>query len=508
MRCYRSSEQLVEAERWTAGTLTFAPAAHILLTMVDSTASPDVLVVGAGPTGLTAALAAIQAGMTVRIIDQRIERTQYSKALVTHARTMEIFAALGIADDVAAAGRELKALNLRGSFGVRGRVALDELDWGDTAYPHWLIIPQFEVENLLEQALARHQVAVEWGTQLTGLQQSAASATAKVSTHDQPKTVTSSWVVGADGGHSTVRANIGSKFKRAEAEASFILADAYTTAHLPDREAQAVLAPEGFLLLIPLPTHGLWRIVAHLPYVSEDSAEPISPELLDGLIASRARIHFGAHDIEWTSRFSPSYGIASPLRSGRVFLAGDAAHVHSPVGGQGMNFGVHDAHNMMWKLALAHRLESKDAAKLLDSYESERRPVIERMVARVQRITTLVTDSRRAGRRVLGTAAPTLLPRTAARQFLGQTMAGLNIAYQHGPLVLGRDKLSGKRAASAITRHQPPGTWYWYTDNNAVQLIRPDGVVAVSGATRQEVNKRIDRNALLKTILDVVAPTS
>ncbi|OAV62139.1 hypothetical protein A6F49_07560 [Enteractinococcus helveticum] len=475
--------------------------------MTAPTQSPDVLVVGAGPTGLTAALAAAQLGLRVRIIDQRLERARYSKALVTHARTMEIFESLGIADDVLAAASQLEALNLRGSFGVHGRIVLDKLDWGDTAYPHWLIIPQYEVENLLEKALTRQQVAVEWGTELTGLQRSASSVTAAVSTQDQPQTITASWIVGADGGHSTVRANIESKFKRAESQAPFILADAYTTAHLPDREAQVSLAPEGFLLLIPLPTHGLWRIVAHLPYQSEDWAEPITPELLDGLIASRARIHFGAHEIAWTSRFSPSYGIASPLRSGRAFLAGDAAHVHSPVGGQGMNFGVHDAHNLIWKLALANKLQPKQAARLLDSYEAERRPVIERMVARVQRITTLVTDSRRAGRRVLGTAAPTLLPHTGARQILGQTMAGLNIAYQHGPLVLGRDKLSGKRAASNISKHQSPGTWYWHTDNHGIQLIRPDGVVAVSGATRREVDTRIRRNSLLKAILDVVEPT-
>lgn len=485
----------------------FGSNPHILLIMTDPHQSPDVLVVGAGPTGLTAALAARQAGLTVRIIDQRLERAAYSKALVTHARTMEVFNTLGIAHDVAAVGGELEAVNLRGSFGVRGRIALDELNWGDTAYPHWLIIPQYEVENLLEQALTRQQVAVEWGTQLIELQQSATSVTAQVSTQGQPQTITASWVVGADGSHSTVRDNIRSQFKRAESEAPFILADAYTTAYLPDREAQISLAPEGFLLLIPLPTHGLWRIVAHLPYQSEAWAEPITPELLDGLIASRARIHFGAHDIAWTSRFSPSYGIAAPLHSGRAFLAGDAAHVHSPVGGQGMNFGVHDAHNLIWKLALADTLQPKEAAKLLDSYEAERRPVIERMVARVQRITALVTDSRRAGRRVLGTVAPTLLPHTGARQLLGQTMAGLNIAYQHGPLVLGRDKLSGKRAASTITEYQPPGTWYWHTDDDGVQLIRPDGVVAVSGATRREVDTRIRRNRLLKAIVDVVEPS-
>src|SRR5699024_9883385 len=134
-------------------------------------------------------------------------------------------------DDVATTGRELEALNLRGSFGLHGRIALDKLDWGDTDYPHWLIIPQFEVENVLEQALTRHQVAVEWGTQLTGLQQSDSSVTSEISTQDQSQaTITSSCVIGADGSHSTVRANIRSKFKRAEPEAPFILADAYTTA--------------------------------------------------------------------------------------------------------------------------------------------------------------------------------------------------------------------------------------------------------------------------------------
>src|SRR5699024_7825074 len=159
--------------------------------------------------------------------------------------------------------------------------------WGDTDYPHWLIIPQFEVENVLEQALTRHQVAVEWGTQLTGLQQSDSSVTSEISTQDQSQaTITSSWVIGADGSHSTVRANIRSEFNRAEPEAPVTLADASTAAPLPAREAQVALSPEGFLLLTPLPTRGLWRIVAHLPYQVEDSAEPITPELLEELIES------------------------------------------------------------------------------------------------------------------------------------------------------------------------------------------------------------------------------
>ena len=473
--------------------------------MTAPTQSPDVLVVGAGPTGLTAALAAAQAGLRVRIIDQRLERAKYSKALVTHARTMEIFASLGIADEVLAAASQLEALNLRGSFGVHGRIVLDKLDWGDTAYPHWLIIPQYQVENILETALGHHDICIEWGTDFQELEQSSTSVTSTVTHDDQSHTITSSWVIGADGGHSAVRGAIDAVLNRDDSGATFVLADAYTTAHLPDREVQLILSPVGLLLLIPMPTHALWRIVAHMPYASDRSPEPITPEMLDGLLASRARIHFGAHDIEWTSRFSPTYGVASPLRSGRVFLAGDAAHVHSPVGGQGMNFGVHDAHNLVWKLAAAQQLEPKLADKLLDSYQAERRPVMQRMVERVRRLTTLITDSRRAGRRIMGTAAPTLLPHIPLRQLLGQTMGGLNITYRHGPLVLGRDKLSGSRAAREVLDAQPAGKWYWHT-GQTVQLVRPDGVVAVSGPTRLQVEKRIRRHRLLSAILADIDP--
>lgn len=301
------------------------------MTIAGVTDSSSLLVVGAGPTGLTAALAGAEAGLTVRIIDQRPRRQAASKALVTHARTMEIFHSLGFADDVAAAGSPLTALQLRGSFGAHGRFALDDLDWGDTAYPRWLIIPQYEVEQRLEKALAARGITIEWGPQLTGVNQSAAAVTAR------------------------------------------------------------------------LPAH--------------------------------------------------------------------------------------------------------DAQRLLDSYEAERRPVIKHMVARVQRVTSLVTDSRRAGRRLLGTVAPALLPHIPARQLLAQTMGGLNITYRHGPLVLGRDKLSGKRAASVILYKQSAGTWCWYTSDDGVQLIRPDGVVAVSGTTRHEVDTKIRRNRLLTSILEVVQPT-
>lgn len=462
--------------------------------------------VGAGPTGLTTALAAVRSGLRVRIIDQRSERSPHSKALVTHARTMEIFANLGIADDVLAAGSKLRTLQLHGSFSARGTLELDELNWGDTAYPHWLIVPQHAIENILGQALADQGVRVEWGTQFQGLRQTATNVASSVQTGQHTETIISSWVVGADGGRSTVRDHIDARLDRTASGATFLLIDAHTTAQLPDRQAQMFLAPNGLLFLVPLPDHGLWRIVAHLPGQPVDTGSPVTVADVNALVHSRTKIRFGAHDIGWTSRFSPSYGMASALRSGRVFLAGDAAHVHSPVGGQGMNFGIHDAHNLVWKLPLADRIEPSLGEQLLDSYATERRPVTLRMINRVQRLTRLLTDERRSRRRVFGTAGPLFLPRTPLRQLLGKTMAGLNISYRTGPLILPRDAVAGTRAIAPMVHTQAPGQWRWHqsTEHASVQLIRPDGYVAASGPTRQEVVKRLNRHRLFHALLEVI----
>lgn len=465
----------------------------------------DLLVVGAGPTGLTAALAGVQQGLRVRIIDQRQHRSQFSKALVTHARTVEVLEPLDVIDELMETGTMLRAIQAHGNYGADARIRMDRLRWGDTKYPYWLLMAQYEIESILETALHAHGVAVQWGTKCVTVQQDDARATAMVQDSNGSWSVTAQWILGADGSHSTVRQAIDISFERTESQATFLLADAHTTANLPPNEAHVNFSPDGVLLIIPVSKNGLWRIVANLPNEPVDSDETVTAQRLNLLVYERMGLEFGAHNIGWVSHFSPSHGVASALRSGRVFLAGDAAHVHSPVGGQGMNFGIQDAQNLVWKLATARNLRPELAEQLLDSYEAERLPVITTMVNQVRRLTALATRSGRLGRGLLGTVAPRVLKHTGVKNVLGNTLAGLDISYQHGDMVVANDNTSGTRAVAAL-QHLTASAWSWRLGQQT-QLVRPDAVVALSGASIADIERQIaHHHPLLREILENVDP--
>ena len=188
------------------------------------------------------------------------------------------------------------------------------------------------------------------------------------------------WLIGCDGGRSRVREAANMRLDRSDTGAIFVLADVKTTASLPEDEGHGFLAPEGLLLIVPMPEPGRWRIIAHIPEAEASVPIVINEGFLDDMIRRRSGIDFGSHDVAWTSEFQLSQGLADRYRCGRVFLAGDAAHIHSPVGGQGLNTGVQDAYNLLWKIAAARHMPESHADALLDSYEKERRPVARAMV--------------------------------------------------------------------------------------------------------------------------------
>lgn len=287
---------------------------------------------------------------------------------------------------------------------------------------------------------------------------------------------------------------LGIALRRRDTGATLILADITRAADLPPRTPQMFLRSTGLLFLIPLSIAGAWRVVAHLPDVSLDPSIPITPESIDRLVTPRSGIALHTQDIGWTSRFRPSHGVVQTLRSGRVFLAGDAAHVHSPVGGQGMNFGSQDAQNLVWKLAAADRLRPELADALLDSYQAERHPVTAEMVSRVRRLTSLAAAPQRSLRRMVSVAAPVILSRTPAKQLLGPMLAGLNIRYRHGAIVIPDDPHSGARAAPPTSPQRSPNEWSWRHDAQQVCLVRPDGVVAATGQTVAAIRSEISSN--------------
>lgn len=396
----------------------------------------DVLVVGAGPTGLTAACEALRHGLRVRVIDRKQGRSTHSKALVTHARTLEVFETMGVADAMLAQGVPFAALNAHaGSRRQAIRVDLLGLPWGDTAYPFWLSIPQDATEHVLEGRLKSLGGVVEWETSLEEVQERDDHVEALVERDGGTERVTARWLVGCDGGRSRVRDQVGLRLKRRDAGATFVLADVKSPLPIAQDEGCVYLAPQGLLLVVPMPEPDRWRIIAHVPTPAKKSQLTVDAAFLDDLIRQRSGLEFGSHDLKWTSQFDLGHGLANHYRKGRVFLAGDAAHIHSPVGGQGLNTGVQDAHNLLWKLAMVDRLDSPEAAeKLLDSYEAERRETARSMVTGVTRVTAALTTRRSLTRRVIGLLAPWILARPAVQARLGRTAGMLELAYSSGSL--------------------------------------------------------------------------
>ena len=489
----------------------------------------DVLVVGAGPTGLTAACEALRHGLSVRIVDRKQGRSTYSKALVTHARTLEVFETMGVADAMLAEGVPFAALNAHTGPQRRAvRLDLLGLPWGDTAYPFWLSIPQYATEHILEEHLKNLGGAVEWGTSLDEVHNRGDHVEALVENDGGTEAVTARWLVGCDGGRSRVRDQIGLRLKRRDAGATFVLADVKSTLSMVEDEGYVYLAPQGLLLIVPMPEPGRWRIIAHVPTPPTDSQLTVDTAFLDDMIRQRSGLEFGSHDIVWTSQFNLSHGLAEHYRRGRVFLAGDAAHIHSPVGGQGLNTGVQDAHNLLWKLAMAD-CSGSHAEKLLDSYEAERRHTARSMVTGVARVTAALTTRRSVIRRVLGRVAPWILSRPTVQAKLGRTAGMLELAYSNGSLATaagagGRLANPELRAGGRLYGKLSPAGWSWVVwgrsgqtspdpeaacwcgipvvflpdrtqtqtagqipDSTRVMLVRPDRYVAGAGPTPESI---------------------
>jgi 2-polyprenyl-6-methoxyphenol hydroxylase-like FAD-dependent oxidoreductase len=396
----------------------------------------EVAVVGAGPTGLTAAAMLAGYGVRVVVLDGAPGPAQHSRAAVVHARTLETLEPLGV---VAEALREGVVVP---HFGVRDRdrrlLAVD-FEGLPTPHPYTLMLPQDETENLLRGALHRWGSEIAWGHEVVGVHQDAGGAELAVSSPQADKRVRATYVLACDGAHSSVRNTVGIALEGETYPQSFVLADVRMEWGLPEDEVQLFFSPEGLVVVAPLP-HGRHRVVAT---VDEAPAQPSLNDvqaLLDsrGPRASRACIE----EVLWSSRFRVAHKIAARFREGNVFLCGDAAHVHSPAGGQGMNTGVQDAANLAWKIALALRgradewagegVDEGAAGALLDSYEAERRQVALGVISTTHRLTRLATVRSPVARRlrnILLAAAGRdgRLPRR-----LATNLAEIDIVYRDG----------------------------------------------------------------------------
>ncbi len=344
----------------------------------------DVVIVGAGPVGLV--LAGVLAKMRIPflIVDDLEEGSNTSRACVVHARTLEVLEELQVTDRLRAEGHVVPVFTVRDRDRVLATVHFEGLP---TRYPFTLMIPQNVTEAILLARLRELGGDVHRPYKVTDLSQESDRVTVTVSAQDgEPQKVIARYVIGADGMHSIVRERAGIGFTGATYEESFVLADVRMKWPLRVDEVMLFFSPEGLVVVAPLPG-GRYRIVATMDNAPEHPSIMDVQHLLDTRGPQTERAHI--EDIAWSSRFRIHHRVADRYRNGRVLLAGDAAHVHSPAGGQGMNTGIQDA--TMLGQVLAKVLSGQAAESWLDTYEQRRRPVGQHIVALTDRMTRVAT---------------------------------------------------------------------------------------------------------------------
>jgi 2-polyprenyl-6-methoxyphenol hydroxylase-like FAD-dependent oxidoreductase len=444
-----------------------------------TSAGTDVLVVGAGPTGLTLAAQLRACGAAVRIVDRLADRVHESRALAIQPRTLEVLAGLDLADTLVERGNPAVRLHLH----ARGRtteVLLFDIGVDDTAYPFLLFLSQAITEEVLHDHLARQGVTVERQVELTALDQRPDHVVCTLAhpggaghlrgdRAEQVERVEARYVVGCDGARSTVRARAGIDFVGAAYPQTFVLADLDADGLAPGA-AHAFLADAGMLFFFPLSEPAAWRLIGWpLRPVPAATGAP-SPADLQDLVGAYTGDPPALHDPVWATYFRLQHRQAASYRSGRVFLAGDAAHVHSPAGGQGMNTGIQDAWNLGWKLALVAGGTAVPA--LLDTYQAERQPVAREVLRLTDRAFRIATSTRRIHRFARTRVTPqlarlaSLVP--AARSAGFRTVAELTIDYRTSPAVT--DDRVGRR---------PPGPRAG--DRLPDAPVRLDGVATTLG---------------------------
>ncbi|MFC5213771.1 FAD-dependent monooxygenase [Streptomyces coerulescens] len=402
--------------------------------MTDRTTDTDVLVVGAGPTGLLLAAELRRAGVTTVLAERRDTENNLTRAFAVHARTLELLDARGMADELVAAGVMVDGVRLF----ERAELDLTELP---TRFPCVLVTPQYETERVLHEHGESLGVDIRRGTELVALRQDADGVDAELRDRDGTvRTVRASYLVGTDGVHSTVRHELGMPFPgRSSVMSSVVLADVRLTE--PPASTLTVNATgDGFAFIAPF-GDGWHRVIT---WYRHRQLPDDAPTTLEEVREDTRRVlgtDFGMHDARWLSRFHNDERQVPHYRQGRVLLAGDAAHTHSPAGGQGMNLGLQDAFNLGWKLAATVRGRADDA--LLDSYEAERHPIgrqVVRMTGALVRLFFLRTPPLRTLRGLLGGTAMRIGP---VRNTVAGALSGIGIRYPAGP---GEHPSAGARA--------------------------------------------------------------
>ena len=388
----------------------------------------DILIVGAGPVGLFLANECARRNLRWRIIETHPSQSAHSKALAIFPRTLEIFDMAGVAQPF------LQAANRVTSVAVithGHKLAQMPFQPEETPYSFVAMVPQDVTEKILAEELQRKGGHVEYETTFVSARQENDYVEATLDHRGERTTVRAAFLVGCDGAHSAVRKTINVPLEGGEYADTFMLADIETNDALPADQLQLCPSELGPVAIFPM-SASRRRVVAT---VKEKEGDAPSLELVRKVLAERAPAGIEAHNLHWSSYFHIHHRHAAKLRAGRIFIAGDAAHIHSPFGGQGMNTGLHDVWNLAWKLDLFLRHHGTE--QLLESYSAERVPVIANVIATTDRLTKVMGTPNRFAQTLRNAVIPMVSRLAPFQHAFVQRLSELGIAYADSPVIEG-----------------------------------------------------------------------
>ena len=460
--------------------------------MSDTQLDTDVLIVGAGPVGLFLANECARRGMRWRLIEARESQSQHSKALAVMPRTMEIFDMAGLAAPFLEAANRVTSIAMADPSRTLARMRFAPQE---SPYPFVAMVPQDVTERLLVEELRRKGGEVGYRTSFAGAVQHDDHVSATLEQNGERRELRAAFVVGCDGAHSAVRHTLDLQFLGKAYDASFMLADIETNEALPAEEMQLCPSESGPLAIFPMSSTRR-RLVAT---VAKPQGDQPSLEVVRRVLAERGPRDMEARGMRWSSYFRVHHRQVTRLRAGRMFLAGDAAHIHSPIGGQGMNTGLHDVWNLAWKLDLAVR--GRAGPLMLDSYDAERTPVIRKVIGMTHLMTRGLGTPSKPAQMARDLAIPLLFKLPPFRQSMVQRLSQLGVAYPGSQLVRGAgeryfdDGLRGGRgicskfllmpgrgpmkdAARSLARDMDDIVELRPSRDDKTRLVRPDGYLA------------------------------
>ena len=359
--------------------------------MTNGATKTDVIIIGAGPTGLALACQFIRHGIDFVIIDKKETTTPHSKAIGVQARTLEIYEQIGLADELVTAGWKAEKAKMIVGGEVRGEVSFADIGKGMSDYPYVLIVEQGIHEAFVYDFIRSNGRDVRWNTELESFTQNDSGVTAVIkNSAGEAETVDAKFLIGCDGAKSYVRRTLGLTFEGSTFERMFYVADVEIDWEFKNDALMVFLMKNNLLAFFPMIGEKRWRIVGTFPdEFAKDEGEVLYEEI-EEQIKRDAELELDITKVNWFSTYRVHTRHVNKFSEGRCFLAGDSAHIHTPAGAQGMNTGIQDGYNLAWKIAMVLRGEASD--KILDSYNEERRKNAENLLRTTDRFFNLVAS--------------------------------------------------------------------------------------------------------------------